>query len=243
MLWVDEREGSRELAEPLRVLGLDVELQRLDYGDVCWMGDGPDGPCLVGVERKTVTDLLGSMRTGRLCGHQLPGMSTQYQTLYLVVEGVVRECPENGLLQQLWRGRWSDVRVGQQRFMWTDYEHYLTTLDTLAGVRVRRTGSLRESASVIKALYSWWQKPWSQHGSHKVIYTPDPRTVFLVAPATLRRVAVQLPGVGWERSREVERYFRTVRRMAEAEIADWRKIPGIGKAIAARVHRIINEGD
>ena len=243
MIWIDDREGSSKLLEPLRKLGAECELRRLEYGDACWSGNGPRGPCLVGAEYKTVTDLLQSMRTGRLCGHQLPGMSVEYMQLYLIVEGIVRSDPHSGILQQFRYGKWTDVRVGQQKFMWRDYESYLTSLDTRIGVLVRRSSNETETAMLLVTLQQWWQKDWDEHGSHKVIYTPDPRSTLLVAPSTLRRVAVQLPMIGWERSRDVEQAFRTIRRMAEADEQDWMQIPGIGKGIARKVRTVINEGD
>lgn len=241
MILVDDREGSADLAARLRSAGIDVEIQRMEYGDCCWMGNGPDGPVLVGVERKTAQDLLASMRTGRLCGHQLPGMSEQYFAIYLLVEGMLREEPETGVLQYYSGGRWQDLRVGQQRFMWSEMEAYMTSLDTLVGVHLRRTSTPRETVSCIRTLYQWWQKPWEHHSSHKVLYTPLPQKSLVIRPSVLRRVAAQLPGIGYEKSASVEREFKTVFSMANADALQWRRVEGIGKAISQKVIRAIRE--
>lgn len=241
MILVDDREGSASLAPRLRAAGIDAELRRMEYGDCCWIGNGPQGPALIGVELKTAQDLLASMRTGRLCGHQLPGMSEEYFVIYLVVEGMLREEPESGVLQRYCSGRWQDLRVGQQRFMWSEFEAYLTSLDTLVGVRLRRTSTPRETVSCIRTLYQWWQKTWDQHSTHKVLYTPLPEKSLLIRPSVLRRVAAQLPGIGYERSAAVERAFGTVYRMANAGPGEWQQIEGIGKSIAAKAVRAIQE--
>lgn len=241
MILVDDREGSAGLVNGLRRSGIEAELKRMEFGDCCWIGNGPDGDVLVGVELKTVEDLLASMRSGRLCGHQLPGMSEEYFAIYLIVEGLVREDPESGVLQRFHRGQWQDVIVGRQRFLWSEMEAYLTTIDTIVGVHVRRTSTPRETVSCIRTLYQWWQKPWDRHSSHKVLYTPLPQNSLLVRPSVLRRVAAQLPMIGYDRSREVEKAFGTVFAMANADEKAWLAVPGIGKTIAAKVIRAIRE--
>jgi ERCC4-type nuclease len=241
MIILDDREGSRELADAIRRAGIECEVQRMEYGDCCWMGNGPEGPCLIGVERKTVQDLLASMRTGRLVGHQLAGMSEEYHAMYLIVEGMTREDPDSGLLLHYRRGGWEEVRVGQQRFMWSELEAYLTSIDSLIGIHVRRSATPRETVSLIRTLYQWWQKSWDQHSTHKVLYTPLPQHSLLVKPSVLRRVAAQLPMIGYERSGAVEKHFRTVYAMATAEEKQWREIEGIGKGIAQKVVRAIRE--
>lgn len=241
MILVDDREGSAALAGRLRAAGIEAEIRRMEFGDCCWIGNGPNGPALIGVELKTAQDLLASMRTGRLCGHQLPGMSEEYFAIYLIVEGMLREEAETGVLQRYSAGHWHDLCVGQQRFMWSEFESYLTSLDTLVGVHIRRTSTLRETVSCIRTLYQWWQKPWDQHSSHKVLYTPLPEKSLLIKPSVLRRVAAQLPGIGYERSAAVEKAFGTVYRMAQADAGQWQQIDGIGKGITQKVMRAIWE--
>ena len=90
MILLDDRTGSGELLPLFRPYDAPVELARLDFGDACWLGNGATGPELVGVERKTIHDLVSSMRSKRLSGYQLPGLLRTYDWVYLLVEGVWR---------------------------------------------------------------------------------------------------------------------------------------------------------
>ena len=51
----------------------------------------------------------------------------------------------------------------------------------------------------------------------------------------VRRVAKELPGIGWERSLLVEETFDSVRTMVNAPLEEWLEIEGIGKGIATKV--------
>jgi DNA integrity scanning protein DisA with diadenylate cyclase activity len=50
-------------------------------------------------------------------------------------------------------------------------------------------------------------------------------------PSLLRRIAIELPNIGYERVAIVEK-FGTVRRMFEATEEEWRNLEGIGKVTA-----------
>jgi ERCC4-type nuclease len=240
MLLVDSREGSRDLSIPLRSEGLEAELAELEYADVCWMGQGPGGLIPVGVELKTVRDLLSSMRSGRLAGRQIPGMLASYDYSYLLVEGVFRPNPQTGVLEEPRRGGWQELRLGASRFYYDDVELFLTSLDTLTPLRVRRTRSRTETIRAILLLYRWWQKPWEDHGSLKVLYGGPPPSPLPVEHSLLRKFAVQLPGVGWERSAAVERSFSSVAEAVSANESRWRQIDGIGKVLSRRIVNAIH---
>ena len=238
---VDSRVGSKEIAPFLTTQKLPVELLTLEYGDFAFEGNGPDGPVLVGVERKRLTDLLTSMRTGRLAGHQLQGLLSTYSPCYLLVEGIFRRGSDGVLESPAWgkdaRG-WAPVRVGVQGFLFSEMDNFLTSLENIAGLKIRYTSSQTQTAQTLASLYAWWGKPWLKHRSLGVVYTPAPSTIDLVEPSLLKKIAVQLPGVGWEKSVAVERKWRTVVDMILAEEKDWESLPGFGKTLA---RRIVNE--
>lgn len=234
---VDSRVGSKEIAPFLTTQKLPVELLTLDYGDFCFEGNGPNGDVLVGVERKRLTDLLSSMRTGRLAGHQLQGLLSTYSPVYLIVEGIFR-CGHDGVLEAPAWGRgggWETVRVGTQGFLFSEMDNFLTSLENIAGLHVRYTSSKSATAQTLASLYAWWGKPWLKHRSLGVVYTPAPVTIDLVEPSLLKKIAVQLPGVGWEKSVAVERKWRTVVDMVLAEVEEWESLPGFGKTLAQRI--------
>lgn len=237
---IDPREGSRDLAAPLRALGLTVELRQMEYGDVAFTGHGPHGPCRVGIEYKTLSDLLGSMRTGRLAGHQLPGMAKHYQYVFLLIRGTWRE-GANGMVEEPVRGGWREVRLGTTTYDYRELSGFINTLEILCGVRVRRCGNNGEVYSAIKSLYNWFGKPWEDHGSHQTLFTaPNPGAAFLYKPSLLRRVAKELPGVGWERSADIAKHFNSVVDLCCAGAKELEQVPGIGRGIARKIVAALN---
>lgn len=236
---VDNREGSMDLLPHLRSAGLEAEPGRLEFGDLFFTGSGPRGVVRVGVEVKKLRDLLNSMRSGRLMGHQLPGMSQHYDFVFLLVEGVWRE-GDQGMLEEPVRGGWREVRLGTSGFLWREVEGFLNTAELVCGVRVRRSQRIQETAAVVKALHHWFGKEWREHGSHRVIYSPPPDQVMLYNPSVVRRVAKELPGVGWDRSGAIESRYKSVVDLCCASWKELAQIPGIGEVTAKRVVRALN---
>jgi len=235
---VDSRVGSREL---MRWFSPGVaELGRLEYGDFMFSGRGKGKePWLVGVERKTIRDLLNSIASGRFAGHQLLGLLNSYNVVYLVVEGLVRPNPGTGVLEIRRNRQWVVLELGKRRFMMRDVWEWVNTVTLMTGVVVFMTSRECETAKLVTALHRWWNiKDWEEHRAH---VSPRVSTVpGLVRPSVLKMVAAQLPGVGWERAGKVEVYFESVADMAEAGVEDWEAIPGIGPKTAEKAWRAIH---
>jgi len=236
---LDDRAGSKDLAPHLRHRGLEIALTRLEYGDLSFDGSGPRGPVLVGVEYKTIRDLLASMRSGRLPGHQLPGMVRRYDYYYLIVEGIVR-ASDDGLLEVPRGGSWMALRnsASGPGYLWREFDGYLNSLEMRGGIKIRRTASIRDTAAQVDSLARWWIKPWDDHKSvgTSIFYQP-PDTIGIAsfaAPSLVRQVAALLPGIGWGKSAAVENKFKTVLDMVAADQRDWETIPGIGPTIGKR---------
>lgn len=234
-LFVDPREGSGDLLQPLKDLHLPAESIQLEYADVAWEGNGPRGKSMIGIERKRLKDALNSMRTGRFAGHQLPGLVSNFDWVYLIVEGVWREDPDSGLLQEARRGGWVDVTVGQSRFKADELENWLTSIETKYGLRVKRVDNFAQMVLTTARLYKWWQKPWDAHRSGKVIYQPPPSSVTTYKIPLVQRMANCLDGVGWEKSAAVASRFKTPVDMIASTEKDWELIPGIGKVLSRRI--------
>lgn len=243
MLLVDERVGSRELLQSIRKRGIQAELGGKLDADFQWTGSGPDGQVLVGVERKSIQDLLGSMRDRRLVGQQLGRMVAAHDICYLVVEGIWRRGRETGLVE-VRNGRWETARG---RFHYSEVGRFLCSLEELAGLRLWRTADAEETVAALADWYSWWQKPYSEHKSLDAIYAPAPvvpnwnrrggraRTFEVRQEATLlQKVCAQLPRID-SRAIEVATYFSSVRDLAEADVDRWTGIRGIGKRTAEQI--------
>lgn len=230
MILVDRRVGSVHYAKSLSP----SQVEELQYGDIAFDSTGGK---LVGIEVKKINDAVNSLLSGRLADHQLPGMLQLYDCSYLIIEGYYRCDPESGLIQGWRGGRWSDLTAGRQRLTWSALDNWLTSMETLGGLRVRRTTTEAETVRTIQALYNWWQK--DEHKSLRVFNTAADAAA-IDRPGFERRVAKELPLIGWERSKDVVKHFGTVYRMATAPISEWLKVDGIGPGIAGKVVAAIN---
>lgn len=242
MILLDPRVGSKHLAEHFDALSLPYELTHLEYGDAAFLGEGEEGTVSVGIELKNISDLVNSMASGRLTGHQLPGLLDRYgANVWLIVEGEWRVSSGSGLLETRHRvGRWSPLSLGRRPIFLADVENFLTTLEVQAGVHIRRTPDPRSTAQTIGRLHGWWSRPYGSHSSLKTIHRPSVPmrlTTTDAVTAQIQRLAVGLPGVGYERSWAIADYFLSPVGMALAGSTEWMKVPGIGKTGADNIVR------
>ncbi len=246
MITLDDRTGSAELA-PLFPPTIPVQVSRLDFADAMFLGNGPDESIVtIGIERKAVRDLLNSMVTGRLSGHQLPGLFQQYDYVYILVEGCWRYGKE-GILESMVGNYWVPSTMGERRFMAKEMVAFLNTLAIKVGVQVVYSDNPQETVSLIGTLYHWWNsKSFSQHDSHlspNKAHKGDQGQAQFTKPSLVRRVAAEIKGIGWGKSKEVAEYFPSVRRMAMASEQEWRSIQGIGKGIAQSAVAEMKKGE
>lgn len=234
-LMIDDRAGSCELVryEPVRSLG---ELCRLDSGDVALAGNGPDGATLIGVEVKSIWDLVSSMNTGRLQATQLPALVETYEVPWLLYYGSYRAGRDNRLEIRSGKG-WREFRLGTRPVPYGYLESFLFDCSSL-GVRIKHAYDIEEACAWLGVLHRWWSKPWTAHKgmrtldhSHDLGLMPE-----MDGPTRLRaKVAAQLPGVGFERALAAANHFESVCSMVCADADEWAKVSGIGKVIAKAV--------
>ena len=212
----------------------------LEYADFAWSGNGPNGPVNIGVERKTLMDLLQSMTTGRLSGHQMVGLTHQYDWVYLLVEGIWRPDKETGVLQRIGRnGKWASAAQGSRRFMARDIYNFFQTLQVMCGVITVVTSNQWETAMWLTANYSWWQKGWEKHKSHLQFQKPVAHAQ-LSKPNLVTRMANQLTGIGWDKAKRIGEHFHDIFDLVDAEEEELRKIEGIGPKLAKQIVEEIN---
>ncbi len=216
--------------------------KHLSTGDFCFAGTGPDGDCLIGVERKRIKDMLSSLRTGRLA-EQLVEMVKYYEYSFLILEGTFRTNWHSGLLEDRFGRDYSPVYVGKSIFLGLELESALSSIMATTPVRYIRTRSERETVEWVVSLNHAFSKPWDQQLA-KVTAIHQPEQYATVGKAsTIRRVTNALSGLGWERSGTLEQNFNSVWDMMSVNpececirpARDYERLPGFGKVLSKRV--------
>lgn len=240
MILVDSRVGSRELLPFIDRIGPQCELATLEFGDACFEGNGPDGRIGIGVERKTLPDLLNCIDDARYSAHQRPGMMQMYQKSILMVEGVWKPDTNTGYLMECIRTlTWQPLRYRTQMTTYSKLFRYIFSLQ-MAGQCVIITRDMEHTAYNICECYQWWQKRWQDHTS--LLETQKLNMPSLTGkPSLVRRWAAELDGVGVKHSMEAERIFRTPSELARSDESDWITIPGIGAKLARSIIKQIHE--
>ena len=241
MILLDPRIGSKHLAEHFDALSVPYELTHLEFGDAAFLGNGETGTVSVGVEVKNISDLVNSMASGRLAGHQIPGLLDRYgANVWLIVEGSYRARKGSDLLEVPKGVTWSPLSLGSRPVFVSDMENFLTTLEVQAGIHVRKTRDPRQTARTLGLLHGWWSRPYGEHRSLKVIHRPSlPIKLHTTDAVTaqIQRLACGLPGVGYERSWAIAKHFISPVAMALAGTSEWQRVSGVGKTGADRIVR------
>jgi ERCC4-type nuclease len=254
MIAIDTRTGSKELAPLFRPYGIPIEVRKLDFGDLAFEGNGPRGRCMIAVERKTITELVQSIESRRLSGHQLPGMADAYDYCYLVIEGMWRPGTQGELIVghgtldhgRTFGGTWSPGYG--QGIGYRAVDNYLATMELHAGVIFRRTLTPIETVAITVDLFHWWNdKPWEKHSAHLGVYAP---AVALTGRSRLNLVrreiplrekwAMQIDGIDMVIAERAAARFESAWALAAGTAADWQEIRGIGRPTAQRIVRDIN---
>lgn len=247
-IWIDARAGSKELIAhpPLDTLG---ELTTLASGDVCFSGNGDTGPLLVGVEVKSIFDLMTSLQDGRLRATQLPSLAAAYDVRYLLYYGHTRANPDSGALQvgRVWGQKhhddretvaWSDYGFGPRPLSYGYLEGFLASpAFTSLNVLVKQVPDAPTAARWLGWLHHTWTKPWDAHTCMQAFdrsHSP-PRQGMDKRTHLRATIANDLPGLGYKRAVAAAYHFDSVRAMVNADEKAWAEVEGIGKVIAKSI--------
>lgn len=231
----------------LERVGVPVDLTRLDSCDVAFVGRGiEDEPITIGIELKrlkttdgTRADLLSSLRTGRLAGHQLGGMQA-YDRAWLVTEGLWRG-NDSGELEIFTHGQWAPVRSGKSHVMVSDVEQQLLSIIIRGGLWYWHCPTQRDTVRFIASLYKWWTaKSLDEHRSHQAIYLPPPDRAVFIEPSTFLKMASCLPGIGYDKALAIEAQFGCFERLFTASIKELKQVDGIGTLLATRIYNTLH---
>ena len=226
----------------------------MEYGDASFTGIGPGGrPIGVGVEVKALGDVLACIQDARFAGHQLPGLVSCYDQVWLLVIGIFRARVRDGVLEyQSQRGKstgyWRDASHGRRRpLLYHDLTMWFLSMQLKAGIRLAIVDDYDQAANWLQCLHAWWSRGWDDHESHLAMHDAMRDQLFdralLVRPTLTRCIAAQLPNVGRLKSAEVASRFKSVAAMVEASESEWESIPGIGKVIAGKIVRALHGGN
>jgi len=210
-------------------MGVEVESAFLPAGDVEIVGNGSEGPVLVGIEHKTWEDAIQCMRNGRFA-EQARGMRDYYQVRWLMLEGRIR-CVDG--LVEVWRGtKWFKL---PGRIRYSELVAWLATMTQIGGMLLWRSENRDESVAWLKGMNTWWTtREWADHRSHMDFYEPPSGNPFL-EPNLAVRVAATLPGIGMVKAERVAKHFGTARKIMLASEDEWMYIEGVGKKSAAKI--------
>jgi ERCC4-type nuclease len=239
MILVDNRVGSKELLLYFQKIGTKVELTSLEYGDFCFEGNGPNGKVCIGVERKTVGDLLNCVDDARYSAHQLPGMNSMYNKSILIVEGVWKPDTVTGYLMECVATlTWRPFRQRSQMIRYSKLFRYMLSVQ-LAGVAVLTSRDQEQTAYNVFEVFSYFQKKWEDHTSlleMQKLNLPSLNG----KPSLVQRWAGEIQGIGVKHSQDATKMFKTAYDLAKSEEADWMGLPGVGAKTARSIIRQIH---
>lgn len=239
MILADYHRGSHELIPYITKHGVKSEKADLVYGDFAFEGNGPKGPILIGVERKTLHDMLMCIDTAHYSGKQLVGMKKMYGYSFLLLEGVWRPHDSEGwLMESVNDSQFFYCKQTSTRVLYSKLRRYLISVG-LAGVQVIYSRDMRQTGYDLCELFHYFQKSWNKHTSliemHKLNIAQ-----LSGKPSVTRRWAESLEGIGSTHGMDAERVFKRPIDLAQATEREWLRIPGIGPKTARKIVREIH---
>lgn len=240
---ISNAEGSKHLVNypPLNSPGVGV-LINLPSTDCVFYGNGDPNPPIskptisVGVEVKSLIDLLTGFDDGRLFATQVPKLLAAHDVRYLVFYGVFRCSPSDGLTLQELKShhypnrqsftRWSDVKLGSRSVR---YGFLVSRLDKLSrlgvihdhapdmshcGPAAPTIPDLTHVALWVGALARSYAKPYTEQTAafHTFDNSRDsvPGKYDLTLDSTTKQIAklvFSFPGIGWDRAFALAQHY------------------------------------
>lgn len=195
MILIDDRAGSKELIlyPPLDSLSTLCRLSKENSksADVAFLCNGPSNSEMLGIEVKSIDDLVDSLLSARLQGMdgQLQQMVEDYSPgfRWLLIYGQYRPSPEMTLTAdnkptyalQIYRDNshrqdrksgWYTKKIGTKPVPYGYVEGFLSgpALPSI-GFQSHRVNTIEEAAVWIYILYHTWTKQWHEHKSLRTI--------------------------------------------------------------------------
>jgi ERCC4-type nuclease len=221
----------------LEAAGATVDMTELDSADFAIVGAGHT----LGVELKTIGDLLRCIHDGRFAGSQLPAMRSTYERCALIVQGAYRR-GEEGALEMPHGNYWATPQWARTTD-WARFEGWQMTMQLLAGLPIIRRQSERETVEWLVRVDQWVAR-WDEHASHEAWDTSYGQELWAEpgkGPTRLALMLKEIPGFETKRAIAAALHFKTMRAAANAEPLDWTEIKGVGKKLALAAWKALNE--
>lgn len=255
IIYLDSRVGSKELAPLLQKRhGLKTSLITLNSADVAFRcGHAEPSPycagdfgCVIGVERKTLSDLIGSLLKNRLGGKQIPDMLREYTKSVVVIEGEWRAGDEGQIEQVVWRQRkengiellkWAAVRGP---LTYHQLQAWLTRYMVQGNgkLSMAKTGGMIDTAAWVSSTYGWWRKEWKKHSVGVADKMPVPEKALLRRLNEKEKMIASVPGIGIKGMNTIARRFPAYIDMVLASPRQLQEA-GLRKAVSYQVWKVI----
>jgi hypothetical protein len=251
MILIDQSTGSKDLINypPLDdpclacLTSLSFSDSTKSAADICFTGNGPHGKLSIGIEFKSLADLISSSNDGRLQSTQIPSMLESYDLSYLLYYGLYR-CNPSGILETFHKSKWTPYTfIGNKPLPYGYLESFLLTVQAI-GINIKHVSTIDQCAQWVGCLYRWWSKPWAKHKSMRTFdksSSMSPSLVPGLSPHTKQMIetAKSYPGLGFERALAAAQYFPSIEVMTNASVSEWENVPGVGRVVAKAVHSAI----
>jgi len=170
----------------------------------------------VGIERKTVSDLLLSL--GDKLARQLLNMTEWCEYTVLIIEGKMDYMTDGHIVSNGTIANW----------YWSTVWNYLQTWQH-KGITIQRTADEHHTIKRLSELYAYYQKPGHAGGLHKKSVDDQ------------RILALQCGGIGEKLGEALLNHFGSLRAIANATAQDFMSIDKIGKNKAINLYNHFNK--
>ncbi|MHA1109969.1 MAG: DEAD/DEAH box helicase [Promethearchaeota archaeon] len=199
---VDTRETQSAVVRQLALKKIDVVLKTLPVGDYILSEN-------VGVERKTDSDFVDSLKDGRLF-NELHNLSQNFFIPILILEG--NPINQSGYSKAALLGALASIVINMR-------------------ISVMYTDSPGNTADLLEALL---KKVHQDKKSSKKVYTKKTST----EAEAQEQIVSGIPGINLYRAQELLTAFSNVENIFNADLDDLEKAPGIGKKTAKKIREI-----
>jgi hypothetical protein len=204
------------------------------------------GSVNIGIELKSIQELITSAWNKRLQSDQLPKMRKSFDVKWLLIYGEA-DCDRDNYLviKSKYDNSWRRLTGTGDTFLASkenrhlneraiSYYFYLSLVNELQQCKFcwHMTRSKRTAAVFIAGLYWWWQQAAHSHKLLKALYQPSNMSDIpdnLLMPAKdlspqrelMARLAVQMPGLGTNRAIGAAKHFDSSQSMFAGDPNQW----------------------